>query len=111
MNNALGYFTMTTYINPTLQCSGAYYSQSFAVGVCIANAAASSMYSYDGVQVTWNIFSTTTCSGTVTSQTIYQLNQCNYSASTNAANPNGFYTQYSYAAALPTNTAPGVDSM
>lgn len=111
MDAALGYFTVTDFINPALQCSGPYYTRSFAIGTCIAATTQSSMYTYDGIHVTNTEFNTPTCVGTVVNQTIYNLNQCIFTPSTSASNPLGLYQQNAYNTVLQPNTVAGVDSL
>ncbi len=107
---ALGYYTVTDYIDPSLGCGGAYYTRSFALGMCIAHTNSSAMYSYDGTAVSRILFDTDACEGNAT-KTVIPLGTCDFSTSGSPANVAGFYQMSAYNAVLPATDTEGVDSL
>lgn len=111
MDAALGYYTVQDFIDPSMGCGGAYYSRSFAIGMCIVHENSSSLYNYDGSEVTNYVFDTETCDGNVTSKTVLPLSTCTLTPSNSSLNPNGFYQTASYNTELPTYDVAGVDGL
>jgi len=111
MNGALGYATFVDYIDPSAQCGGAFYTRSFAIGVCVDHSTTSNIYSYDGSTISNTVFNQTDCVG-MASKTDYTPGDCLTATSTSPANTNDMYSTVNYNAVLPVNEASaGVDSL
>ena len=108
MQAPLGYYTVKDYVDNTLECGGAYYTRSFAMGMCISHTNTSAMYTYDGIQVSKTMFSTVTCDG-IANVTNIALDDCTFTSSASTKST-GYYQSSSYNAGLPPAAPGGVQS-
>jgi hypothetical protein len=110
-NAALGYATILNYINPSDGCNGAFYAQSFAMGICVDQSTTSNIYTYDGTSITNTVFNEVGCVGVATTHAMTP-GDCMSASSNNAAHPDPMYSTITYNAILPSYTSePGVDSL